>query len=115
MKNLVLAGLLCLALFLSVVLIAACGGDDDDDDNAGGDDDDNATGGDDCESLCERGLECFGEEYWEYTGVGSMEECVQQCEDDLAGAEPELAECVFACATEVGCDAWAECCSECAG
>ncbi len=108
-----------IAVCLAFAMIVACGDDDDDDDSGDGDDDDggndNATGGDDCQSLCERGYACFGEDYWDYTDVSSLEECVQVCETDMLTVNPELAECIFGCASISGCDAWATCMAACAG
>ncbi|MDP8221819.1 MAG: hypothetical protein P9L99_00550 [Candidatus Lernaella stagnicola] len=96
---------------LSFTTIIACGDDDDDD---SGDDDAGPTGGADCQSLCERGLECFGEEYWDYAGVETMDECVEVCENDLSEADPELIDCIFGCAGISGCDEWGACMAECA-
>jgi hypothetical protein len=115
------------AVCLSFGLTVACGDDDDDDDDENddddddddddndGDDDDGATGGDDCESLCDRGFACFGDDYLEFGDIDSYEECAPKCESDMAAVDPTLAECIFGCAGEVGCDDWGSCMAACAG
>lgn len=117
---LVLSLLTCLA---SVSLIVGCGDDDDsgggDDDDGGADDDDggddDVSDDDDCAGMCQRGLDCFGEDFWQYSGVGSMDECVQQCEDDLAGADSDMIECILGCGDISDCEDWASCMAACAG
>ncbi|HPQ67983.1 MAG TPA: hypothetical protein PKW95_02565 [bacterium] len=116
MRPWLLFALLCVSVCLSVGLLIACGDDDDDDDdnNDAGDDDDNTTGTG-CAGICQRGYECFGDEYYEYGGYENMDECIEQCENDMASLDETTANCIFGCNSITDCEDWAACTSACAG